>query len=89
MAIFNFLLQNYGRPPPWICYVHIWTTHEYVAVFITVQNWVGIEAVTIICSCDNTQVATFNEFSLKMLIQYSPYHDRVATRPVFVGMVRF
>jgi len=27
MAIFQFF-QDGGRPPSWICYAHVWTTHE-------------------------------------------------------------
>jgi len=30
--------QNGDRSPSWICYEHVWTTHEeYLVVFITVQ----------------------------------------------------
>jgi len=44
---FNF--QHGGRPPSWICYVHVWTTpDEYLVVFITVQNLAGINAVVLI-----------------------------------------
>jgi len=40
------VFRNGGRPPSWICYVHVWTTHnEHSVVFITVQNFVGIDAV--------------------------------------------
>jgi len=47
------IFQNDGLPPSWICYEHVWTTHEkYLMVFITVQNFVGIDAVvSIICKC--------------------------------------
>ena len=47
MAIF----QDGGRPPSWICYVCVRTTHEgYFVVFIAVQNLVGIDTVvSIIC----------------------------------------
>ena len=50
----NFL-KIAGVPPSWICYVHVWTTHdEYLMVFITVQNVVGINAVVvIICQCSH------------------------------------
>jgi len=38
--------QNGGHPPSWICYVYVWTTHdEYLVVFITMQNLVGIDTV--------------------------------------------
>jgi len=47
MVIFRFL-QDGGRPPSWICYVHVWTTHEgHLVVFIAVQNLVGIDAVVL------------------------------------------
>jgi len=48
MAIFRFF-QDGGHPPSWICDKRIWTTHEgHLAVFITVQNLVGIDAVVLI-----------------------------------------
>ena len=48
MAIFRFF-QDGGRPPSWICYVCVRTTHEgYLVVFIAVQNLVGIDAVVLI-----------------------------------------
>jgi len=33
------------RPPPsWICFVRVWSTRkEYLLLFITVQNMVGID----------------------------------------------
>jgi len=32
--------QNGGHPPSWICFVHVWTTHdENFVIFITVQIW--------------------------------------------------
>jgi len=51
--VWQFFVQNGGCPPPWICYVHVWTTHDkYLAVFITVQYLVGIAAgVATICKC--------------------------------------
>jgi len=48
MAIFRFF-QDGGRPPSWICYACVGTTHEgHLVVFITVQNLVGIDAVVLI-----------------------------------------
>ena len=48
MAIFRFF-QDGGRPPSWICYVCVRTTHGgYLVVFITEQNLVGIDAVVLI-----------------------------------------
>jgi len=52
---FRFL-QDGGRPPCWICFTCMWTTHEeYLLVFVTVQNAVGIGVVVSIiyqiCSC--------------------------------------
>jgi len=42
MVIFRFF-----RPPSWICYARVRTTHEegHLTVFIAVQNLVGIDAV--------------------------------------------
>jgi len=41
--IFDFL---YGcRPPSWICFTRVVTTHEYLVVFMTAQNLVVIGAV--------------------------------------------
>jgi len=35
------IFQDGGRPPSWICYTPVWTTHkEYFVVFVTVQNFV-------------------------------------------------
>jgi len=57
------IFQDGGRPPSWICYVCVRTTHEgHLVVFITVQNLVGIDGF------DNMQVFRFHEFGLKMLI---------------------
>jgi len=52
LQFFDFF-QNGGRPPAWICYVHVWTTNdEYLVLYITLQNLVGIDAVvSIICKC--------------------------------------
>ena len=45
----NRFFQDGGRPPSWICYVCVRTTHEgYLVVFIAVQNLVGIDAVVLI-----------------------------------------
>jgi len=42
--IFDF--QDGGRPPSWICFTRVGTTHEeYLVVFVTVQNLVVIGAV--------------------------------------------
>ena len=42
------IFQDGGSPPSWICCVGNWTTHEgRLAVFITVQNLIGIDAVVI------------------------------------------
>ena len=38
-----------GRPPSWICYVRVRTTHEgHLVVFIAVQNLVVIDRVVLI-----------------------------------------
>ena len=43
--------QDGWRPPSWISFTHVGTTHEeYLVVFVTVQNLVVIGAVTsIVC----------------------------------------
>jgi len=43
----TFFFQNVGRPPFWICWGRIWTTHdEHLVVFSVVQNLLlGIDAV--------------------------------------------
>ena len=48
--IFDF--QDGGRPPSWICFTRIGTTHEeYLVVFVTVQNLVVIDTViSIVCN---------------------------------------
>jgi len=44
------IFQNGVRPPSWICHMHVLTTHvEYLLVFITVQNGVGIDALVSMC----------------------------------------
>ena len=45
------IFQDGDRPPSWISYTPVWTTHEeYLAIFVTVQNLVGISiVVSIIC----------------------------------------
>jgi len=45
------IFQDGGRPPYWICFTCIWTTHEqHLLVFVIVQNLVGIgSVVSIIC----------------------------------------
>ena len=47
--IFDF--QDDGRPPSWICFTRVGTTHEeYLVVVMTVQNLVVIGAViSIVC----------------------------------------
>ena len=48
ITIFRFF-QDGGRPPSWICYVCVRTTHEgRLVVFIAVQNLVAIDAVVLI-----------------------------------------
>ena len=38
--------SNFCRPPCWICFTRVGTTHkEYLMVFVPVQNLVGIAAV--------------------------------------------
>ena len=48
---FDFFNKNGGRPPSWICFTRVWTTHEeHLVIFVTVQNVVGVGAVvSIIC----------------------------------------
>ena len=48
MAIFRFF-EDGGRPPSWICYACVGTTHEgHLVVFITVQKLVGINVVVLV-----------------------------------------
>ena len=43
---FNGFFQNGGRPPSWICWAPIGTTHDdFLMVSIVVQNLVEIDAV--------------------------------------------
>ena len=51
LPILRRFFQDGGRPPSWICYACVRTTHEgHLVVFITMQNLVGIdEVVLIIC----------------------------------------
>ena len=50
MADFRFF-QDGGRPPSWMCFTRVGTTHEeYLVVFVSVQNLVVIGAViSIVC----------------------------------------
>jgi len=42
----RFFFQNGGRPPSWICWAPIGTTHDnHLMVSIVVQNLVEIDAV--------------------------------------------
>jgi len=45
------IFEDGGRPPYWICFTRVGTTHEeYLVVFVTVQNLVVISAViSIVC----------------------------------------
>jgi len=44
--------QDGGRPPSWICFTRVWTTHEaLLMVFIAVQNLVGI-GIVLLKICD-------------------------------------
>jgi len=47
----NFDFQDGGRPPSWISFTRVGTTHEeYLVVFLTVQNLVVIGVViSIVC----------------------------------------
>ena len=62
------IFQDGGRPPSWIRYVCVRTTHEgHWVVFIAVQNLVGIDAaVLIICMFFN-----FKSLALKRLFTFS------------------
>ena len=61
----NFDFQDGGRPPSWISFTRVGTTHEeYLVVFVTVQNLVVIGAVNF----DSTQILIFCTLSLKMPI---------------------
>ena len=46
------IFQDCGRPPYWICFTRVGTTHEeYLVVFVTMQNLVVIGAVISIIFC--------------------------------------
>ena len=54
-AIFGF--QDGGRPPSWICFTRVGTTHEeHLVVFVTMQNLVVIGAVTSIVAYANLNI---------------------------------
>ena len=62
----NCPLKETVRPPSLICFTHVSTTYkEYLAVFMTVQNLVGIGAVV---SVIIMQVVIFCTLGLKMPI---------------------
>jgi len=65
------IFKNGDRPPSWICYEEVWTTHkDYLMVFITAQNFVGIDAVCF----DNMQVLIFNDFGYRQRAEGGPSH---------------
>jgi len=69
--IFDF--QDGGRPPSWICFTRVGTTHEeYLVVFVTVQNLVVIVAVISIV----ISYANFNILHLKLKNAYSRPQNR-------------
>ena len=59
------IFQDGGRPPSWICYVCVRTSHEgHLVVFIAVQNLVGMDAVVfIICIFSISRVWLENAYS--------------------------
>jgi len=75
LRFFDFL--NGGRPPSWICYVHVWTTHDKYLVhlslcrirFTILAIYNFYVRIGLWCSSfDNIQVFIFNVFGLKMPI---------------------
>jgi len=76
MRIFDFL-QDGGRPPSWICYVCVRTTHEgHLVVFVTVQNLVGIDAVAL-------KICIFFDFtSLSWKRLFTPQNGFFGTLPL-------
>jgi len=86
IAIFRFF-QNGGRPPSWICYVHVPTTQGgYLVIFIAVQNLIGIDAmVLIICKCWHlTRLAEKCLFTIQMevfCLDFTPEWEAVTSRP--------
>ena len=51
------IFQDGGRPPSWIGFTRVGTTHEgHLVVFLTVQNLVGIDAVVL-------KIFTFFDFA--------------------------
>ena len=75
---------KWGRPPSWICYVHVWTTHDKYLVHLSLckirfqrlrfvsRFWryiIFYVRIGLWCSSfDNMQVFIFNVFGLKMPI---------------------
>jgi len=58
MTIFR-CSKNVSRPPSWICYERVRTTHEkYLVVFITIQTFAGIDAVVSINQFIYLQIAS-------------------------------
>jgi len=53
------------RPPSWICWAQIWTTHdEHLVVFSVVRTWVAIDAVVLItCSFQYLHVGLEKAYS--------------------------
>ena len=48
------IFQDGGRPPSWICFARVLTTHEeYLVVFIAVQNLAGIGVEVLKTCCFN------------------------------------
>ena len=63
MAVFVF--QDGGRPPSWICYKCVWTTHEVYFGGLCHCTKFGLNRFS---SFDNMQVLIFLALSLKMPI---------------------
>ena len=62
-AFFDF--QDGGRPPSWICYTPVWTTHEVYFGGLCHCAKFGLNRCS---SFDNMQVLIFRALSLKMPI---------------------
>ena len=65
-AIWLFsIFQDGGRPPSWICYTFVWTTHKVYFGGLCHCAKFGLNR---FCSFDNMQVLIFLALSLKMPI---------------------
>jgi len=61
----ELFFQHGGRPPSWICFVHIWTTRDEHLMCCAKFGWNQCS------SFDNTQVSIFCVIGLKSLFTHT------------------